>query len=123
MIPRSAVIDAIARSPWTALVFSADGQVVEMVPFDAEPTAKGVLSFAATVARGRRYRFVRQAPLGEDQLAALLAETTTPAPARGKVAVPGGPIHEFQPKFASVCAGAGDRGGGVRVDREAAVNE
>jgi hypothetical protein len=99
MIPPSDVIDAVARNPWTALVLSADGQVAEVVPFDAEPTAQRVLSMAGTIARGRRYRFVRQTQLSEAGLAALLAEMTTAASNRRTVPVPGRAIHDFQPKL------------------------
>ena len=95
---RSAVIDAVSRNAWTALVLSADGEVAEMVPFDAEPTAQGVLALAGTIARGRRYRFVQRTQLDEAQLDALLAGMRSAAGMRS-VPVPGSPIHDFEPRL------------------------
>jgi hypothetical protein len=97
-VPRSAVIEAVSRNAWTALVLSPDGEVAEMVPYDAEPTAQDVLKLAGTIARARRFRFVPRTELSEAQLGALLAGMR-PTPARRAVPVPGRAIHEFEPKL------------------------
>jgi len=72
MIARSTVIDVVARSPWTALVLSPEGEVADVVPFPSAPTAQSFQTFARTHARGRRFRFVQQARLDLNQLDALL---------------------------------------------------
>jgi hypothetical protein len=75
MIPTSVAIAVVSGNPWTALVLSAEGDVIEVVPFSAEPTAQTFLVFAQTHAKGRRFRFLQQAHFNEAELEALLVDT------------------------------------------------
>jgi hypothetical protein len=80
MIATSDVLAAISSNPWTALVFSADGQIAEVVPLSGELSADAFLEFTRTRTRGRRFRLVQQSALTEAQLKAIVSEATeTPA--------------------------------------------
>ncbi len=78
MVEKSMALDLIAANPWVAIVLSFDGQIAEVVPFSAEPTAETFLEFAQTHVQGRRFRLVRQGQLTEAQLDALIADTMRP---------------------------------------------
>ncbi len=73
MVEKSVALDMIAGNPWTAIVLAFDGQIAEVVPFDAEPTAHAFLDFTRTRARGRRFRLIKQATLTEAELHAIIA--------------------------------------------------
>jgi hypothetical protein len=76
LIATSDVLAAISSSPWTALVFSADGQIADVVPFSGELSADTFLEFTRTRARGRRFRLVKRSELTEAQLSAIVSEAT-----------------------------------------------
>jgi hypothetical protein len=80
MIATSDVLAAISSNPWTALVFSADGQITEVVPLSGELSADTFLEFTRTRARGRRFRLVQKSELTETQLGAIVSEATGPPP-------------------------------------------
>ena len=97
MIPHSAVLATISRSPWTALVLSADGEIAEAVPFSCRLTPDVLFEFSRTHARGRRFRFVEQRDLTEAQLNAIVSELAASPPQDGAGADKAGQtVEEFQ---------------------------
>ena len=89
----------ISESPWTVLVLSSDGQIVEAVPFSGAGTPDALLEFARKQARGRKFRLVQQADLSEAQLRAMVCEVLKPvgqSETSDKVAER---LEEFQPSL------------------------
>ena len=76
MVKTDAALAAISANPWTAIILSHDGQIVEVVPLSAEPTAQAFLDLERTRAKGRRFRLVRQGTLSEAELDTMIADLT-----------------------------------------------
>ena len=54
-------LSTISRTPWTALVLTPEGQIVEVVPLLGELTAESFLDFTRKYPQGRPFRLVQQA--------------------------------------------------------------
>src|SRR5689334_20895478 len=82
-IPTSEALAIISASPWTAIIVSHDGQIVDAVPFAGELTAAKFLEFTRTRVKGRRFRLVPRSEITEADLQAMVAEVLRPIqPAR-----------------------------------------
>ena len=78
MITNDEVLAIISANPWTVLVLSPEGQVIEAVPFAGEPNGRALLEFARSCARGRTFRLVQQGALSDAQLDAITSERIQP---------------------------------------------
>src|SRR5688572_19473846 len=68
MLKPQEVLAAVAQNPWTALVFTHDGQVAETIPLDGELTAQAFLEFTRRHAQGRPFRLVQAGQLTDGDL-------------------------------------------------------
>jgi hypothetical protein len=82
MVEKTAALDTISTSSWTAVILSADGEIAEVVSLAGEPTAEAFLEFTRTRVRGRRFRLIHGA-LTEPQLDALIADVMRPVEPTG----------------------------------------
>jgi hypothetical protein len=72
MVDRLLALDAIAKNPWTALVVAASGELIDVVPFAAQPTPEAVLELARRGEQGAAFRLVQKAILTEPELTELV---------------------------------------------------
>ena len=78
MVEPDAAIAAISTNPWTVIIVSHDGQIIEVVPLSGEPTAEGFLDLARKRAKDRPFRLVRQATLSRAELDGMLSDLVRP---------------------------------------------
>lgn len=79
MVDKSAVLEAVSRHPWTAIVLTKDGDVAEMVAIDGELSAQAFLEFTRTHAQGRQFRLIKQSELSEAELNELIDHVLKPS--------------------------------------------